>query len=211
MASKISNFSLKNFKAKVASEGLARPTRFEVEIYPPNAMSSVYGRRETETVNLFCEITSLPPYIVGVRPQRLYGPTIYRPFGAEYGGEGISMTFYLDRSMNVKSFFDTWIEQIVNPNTYHVSYSQSYSTSMLIWQLDEQNKTTYGARLDDAFPRSIVPIELNSSNQNSIHRMVVNFAYRKWTPIHDLSDRFKEQRRGTVQIIPGPEFGQTNR
>jgi hypothetical protein len=182
-------FSLKNFRSRVASEGLATPNRFEIELQVPPAIASVFGRTELEIVTMFCESASLPPQIVGVRPQRLYGPTIYKPFGVEYGGEGIPLSFYVDRKMNVKAFFDSWISKIVDPYQYFVYYRRQYAVTMRIYQLDNQNNVTYGVEMDDVFPRSVTLMDLNSSTQNQVHRLNVNFTYRKWKPLHNLTSR----------------------
>lgn len=184
---KKSNFSLKEFRARVETQGLAKPTRFEVEIPCPRALTSVFGRTELETINLFCEAASLPPQILGLKAQRLYGPTIYKPFGVEYGGEGIPLTFYADRRMNVKAFFDAWVSKIVDPIQYFVYYRDEYAVDMNIYQLDDQNNVTYGVKIFDCFPRSVTLMELNSGNQNQVHKVNVNFAYRRWRAIqHEL-------------------------
>jgi hypothetical protein len=143
-----------------------------------------------ETINLFCEAASLPPQIVGVKAQRLYGPTIYKPFGVEFGGEGIPLTFYTDRRMNVKAFFDAWVSKIIDPYQFFVYYREEYAVDMRIFQLDDQNNVTYAVKIIDCFPRSVTLMELNSGNQNQVHKVNVNFAYRRWIPEnHDLLAR----------------------
>ena len=60
-------------------------------------------------------MASLPPVNISTKSFKIFGPTYQRPFGAEYGGEGISFTFHVDRDMKVKTFFDDWMlsEQIL--------------------------------------------------------------------------------------------------
>lgn len=186
------NTSLKEFQSQVMSKGLAKPTRFEVMIPLPAIVSSSFndGNR---LLALYCETASLPPHIVGVRPQRIYGPLYQRPFGVEYGGEGLTMTFLVDKNMSVKALFDYWIGNIVDPTEYYVHYEKDYVTNINIRQLDEGNnsvspnlrgkssKSVYLATLEKAFPRSINLLELNSAAQNQFHKLQVNFAYRRWS------------------------------
>jgi len=177
-------FSLRNFQSEVARRNLARPTRFEVMIPVPTALNEAFNSQENKLISLFCESTALPPQIIGVRQQRLYGPVFQRPFGVEYGGEGLPMTFYLDQQMDIKAFFDAWISKIVDPKQFFVYYPSSYSVDIALYQLNEQNNSTYSVILESAFPRSVTLVELSHSNQNQVSRLNVNFAFRKWRANH---------------------------
>jgi len=184
-------FSLRNFQTEVARRNLARPTRFEVVIPVPQSLNEAFNSQENKLISLFCESTALPPQIIGVKQQRLYGPVFQRPFGVEYGGEGLPMTFYLDQQMDIKAFFDAWISKIVDPKQFFVYYPRSYSVDIVLYQLNEQNNSTYSVVLESAFPRSITMVELNHSNQNQVSRLNVNFAFRKWRASHTALSRMR--------------------
>jgi hypothetical protein len=125
-------------------------------------------------------MASLPPVNISTKSFKIFGPTYQRPFGAEYGGEGISLTFHVDRDMNVKKFFDEWTAVVVDPDTGIVGYQHEYVSTITLRQLDEQENVTYELELYEAFPRSINLLELNNSAQNQTHRLNVLFAYRYW-------------------------------
>ena len=182
-------FSLRNFRSEVARRGLARPTRFEVVIPIPPALRNAFTPQQTNIVSLFCEAAVLPPQIIGVKQQRIIGPSYQRPVGVEFGGEGLPMTFLLDREMDIKGFFDSWLNKIVHPLQFYVSYPDQYITNIDIHQLDEQNNYTYSIRLVDAFPRSMNIVDLNHSNQNQVSKLNVNFAYRRWHSSQKLSNK----------------------
>lgn len=126
----------------------------------------------------------------------LYGPAHQRPISIDYGGDGIAASFYLDREMNVKRFFDIWMQSIVNASTDNVSYQNDYITNIVIRQLSDgrgglQNtstfnprgvteEATYAVQLEEAFPRSMNLVDLNTGSQNQISRLTVVFAFRKW-------------------------------
>lgn len=175
------HFSLENFKSAVLGDGLSRTNRFEVIITAPTGFddSGEYSRR----VSLFCETASFPLLNVTTKQHRIYGPAYQRPITSEYGGEGIPLTFHVDRKMDIKVYFDNWIQNIVNRDTYNVAYQSEYAGEVEIYQLDEQNNYTYGIKLLEAFPRSLNVMELNSGAQNQTHRLTVLFAYRKWSLI----------------------------
>ena len=173
-------FNLERFKTEVLTKGLARQNRFQVIINVPPGLQPPYSKYNN-LVSLFCEETNFPPLIATAKAYRIYGPAFQMPISAEYGGEGISMTFYVDREMRVKRFFEEWIHTIVEQNTFLLNYRNSYATDGIsIHQLDEKDNITYTCKLIDAFPRSINLMPVNNSIQNQVHRLTVMFAYRYW-------------------------------
>lgn len=176
----MATFNLANFQAQVKSRGLARVNRFEVVIKPPRIGGSV-NFENSRLVSLFAEVSNFPPLNISVRPLKIYsGPSEQRPIGSEYGGDGISMTFHVDREMKVKRFFDDWMETIVDRNSYEVRFQEEYRSEITINQLDERDRVTYGVDLYEAFPRSMNLMELNHGAQNQSHRLNIIFAYRYW-------------------------------
>lgn len=184
----MATFSLREFRTQVSTRGLAKPTRFEVLIGVPRILRQDFGG-QNRIVSLFCESAAFPPHIIGVRPQRIYGPPYQRPFSVEYGGEGVTLNFLLDQQMDVKAFFDIWMSRIVHPHYYYVEYPEDYTVDIEINQLDERNNFTYGVFLEEAFPRTLTLLELNHQNQNQAHKLSVTFAYRRWLPKHSLYSR----------------------
>lgn len=193
MAETKSGFSLKNFTQEVQKRNLARPTRFAVIFSAPASITSRIGGSadpdRARLVSLFCEISNLPGIAITTKGQRIYGPAYQRPISLEYGGEAISMTFYVDKDFEVKSFFDRWMFSIVNPNNFNVSYDDNgknagfnkYTTDITINQLDEKDNITYAVNLIDAFPKVMNMMDLNMSSTNQVHKLNVTFGYRKWT------------------------------
>ena len=181
------NFNLSQFIGAVRSDSLARVNRFEVFI---NAPSTLIGKNiaNSGAVSLYCEMASLPPVNISTKSFKIFGPTYQRPFGAEYGGEGISLTFHVDRDMQVKKFFDDWTSRIVDPDTGFVGFQEDYISTIRLRQLNEQDEVTYELELEEAFPRSVNLLELNNSAQNQTHRLNVLFAYRYWK---DVSPEFQ--------------------
>ena len=174
-----SSFNLSLFLSAIREDSLARVNRFEVMIPSPRGMSDV-NRSYADFTSLYCEMASLPPVNISTKSFKIFGPTYQRPFGAEYGGEGISLTFHVDRDMNIKKFFDDWTSIVVDPDSGLVNYQENYISTLTLRQLDEQENVTYELELYEAFPRSVNLLELNNSAQNQTHRLNVLFAYRYW-------------------------------
>ena len=194
----MSNFSLRDFQTQVRSRGLAKQNRFEIEFPVPPLFSRRGNFLDIRTVNMFCESTNLPAQVLGVKQQRIYGPAYQRPFSTDFGGEGITMTFLLDQPMDIKAFFDTWLSIIVDPVEYYVHYQEDYAVNLTIKQLNEKNDVTYAVTLQDCFPRSYNLLELNQGSTNSVHKLSVNFAYRKWIPVHRITNAIYPRESTTV-------------
>jgi len=201
----MSSFSLKNFQAEVLGKGLARPNRFEVDINVPPGMPGGY-KNFGRTVSLLCEESNFPPLIITTKAYRIFGPAYQRPVSAEFGGEGISMTFHVDRTMKVKRFFEEWSHIIVEKNTYLLGYQNEYIVNILIKQLDEQDNITYKCNLYEAFPRSINIMQLNQAVQNQTHRLTVMFAYRYWEAVDEKERREKEEIKTNIESLSIPQF-----
>jgi hypothetical protein len=196
------NFNISQFIGAVRTDSLARVNRFEVFI---NAPSTLTGKNiaNSGAVSLYCEMASLPPVNISTKSFKIFGPTYQRPFAAEYGGEGISMTFHVDRDMQVKKFFDEWTAKVVEPNTGLVGYQEEYATTIRLRQLDEQDNVTYEIELSEAFPRSVNLLELNNSAQNQTHRLNVLFAYRYW---RDVDVEFQTNPTDIPRSIINPQI-----
>jgi hypothetical protein len=172
-----SQWSVESFLAQVSNSGLAKPNRFEVSIAVPSSLSNAsLGQK----VSMYCDQAVLPYTRILVSQQRIFGPPSFHPVGVEYNGEGISLQFYVDREMNVKRFFDRWADTIVDRTTHTTNYQQNYLTPITISQLDESDTIVYQVQLIDAFPVSIGALQLDHSGQNQVHRLNVNFNFRRW-------------------------------
>jgi len=183
-------FSISEFQTQVRKRDFARPNRFIVTMGTPNSLYSFLGQ-DKNILSLFCESATLPPINIGVKQQRIYGPTYPRPFAVEYGGEGITLSFLLDGKMDLKGYFDAWMQLIVNPNSYNVSYPSEYQINMRISQLDRQDNEIYAVVIYDMFPRSMSLVELNQTSQNNIEKLNVTFTYRRWDSSQRALDAFK--------------------
>lgn len=204
----MSYFSLSKFQTEIRTRGVAKQNRFEVFINPPSKILENARFRDINLVSLFCESASLPPIGIGVKQQRIYGPAYQRPSTLDYGGDGMAMTFLMDQQMDIKAFFDCWMAIIINPINYNVNYQSDYVSDIGIYQLNERNETTYSVLLTDAFPKSYNLLDVNNSSQNSMHKLSVNFVYRKAIPNHvgGLNDKlypYDTIRNGSVpEMVP---------
>jgi hypothetical protein len=174
------SFTLNNFLAEVRQSGLARPTRFEILIQPPTALTGA------QQVSLLADATFLPGRRVITGRQQLFGPPEYFPVGVDYGGDNLSITFLVDREMNTKLFFDGWLDTIStptqsqNPAWFTTNYRSNYIGSIVINQLDESDTVVYSVTVYDAFPIAVNPMQVDNNLTNTVHKLNVTFNYRYW-------------------------------
>lgn len=171
--------SLQEFTAQVKTGGLAKQNRFSILMGIPNVLQQNFGNEQIKLVMLFCESTSLPGFNVATTPIRTYGEFREMPYEPIY--ENINATFYVDRQMTVKKYFDDWMLNIYNPVTRHANYYNDYTCTIDIYQYDQANNTTYAVRLYDVYPKSIGAMALDN-NSRDIHKITVAFNYRYWRP-----------------------------
>jgi hypothetical protein len=174
----MSTFSLSNFQAEVAARGMAKINRFEVEIVAPPAVA---GFSDGKLVSLMCETAMLPPTRIQTSQQRLFGPPSLHPQFADYGGDNMSLQFYLDGRMEVKKFFDRWVDSIVSRRGGTVNYQSEYlCNKMTVKQLNEADNVIYSVQFTDVFPTAVNPVQLDLNQGNTVGRLNVTFAYRRW-------------------------------
>ena len=175
----MADFNLNNFVTQITKTGVAKTNRFEIQITPPKSLREFTA--DGRLVNLYCDISNLPGMSVITKGLRLFGPAYQRPVSSEFNGEAINMTFYLDRDMKIKEFFDAWMFNTVNSNSFDVSYADEYIADIKISQLDENDKPTYSVYLKDAFPRAMSLVDLSAGATNQAGRLNMTFAYRRWS------------------------------
>jgi hypothetical protein len=183
--------SISQFKSSFKQD-LARPSRFDVQIPVPMALSFYGGT--TRQLNYRCENTELPGRTLATTGLKIYNLEEKFPYQTTYND--ISMTFIVDEDMRARKFFDAWINYI-NPTTnLNFKYKTDYAVSILVNQYDMKNVPTYSVYLLDAYPISVNQMDLDWSS-DGFHKLVVTFAYTYWKEysIDSLAMDYIEQNR----------------
>lgn len=176
-----SQHKINNFLSEVRTSGLSKPNRFEVIITNPICVRNPnWGTK----VGLFCDQAMLPMTRLITSRQQLFGPPSFHPVGVDYGGDNMGMQFLVDRNMEVKKYFDSWMDGIVNRTTYTTAYQRQYLTSMIVRQLDEADNVTYAVKFEDIFPTVVNVLNLDHTLSNTVHKLNVTFNYRRWTAVN---------------------------
>ena len=177
----MANFSVKEVVQQILNRDLARANLFEVTISPPAGLSGFAD--DPRIVSMLCDSTSLPSQKILTKRHTIYGETEVRPYSVDYGGI-LNLTFLLDADMNVRDFFDAWLDLVVNRQSNNVSYQSKYIGGLRVAQLkSKEHAESYAAEFTEAFPIAVNLLPVDNNQSNIVHRMDVTFEYRKWNPI----------------------------
>ena len=146
-----------------------------------NSVQLANGRR----VRAFCSSISMPDREMSTKEVR-HGNAPARNFVYDMKSSGISATFYADKFMRERSYFELWQKAAMSTSsTFNTNYYDNYVSNLNIFQLgqfasrQERDDITYGVQLIDCFPSKIGAIEY-SHDANNIQTIDVDFSFRYW-------------------------------
>ena len=198
---------LQRFQAEInQGEGMARPNRFLVIINPParsklsNAelLASEFGggsagtNNDLESLNtannvgLMCNKVTMPSRDVNTQSHITYGPKREMPYAYSFSGE-VECTFYGDKFLRQRMFFENWQKKIFSNETHNMNYYDNYVGSMDILQLgqfdakaDDDARVTYAVRLFEVYPQTIGSLEYTYGANNAIVELPITLNFRYW-------------------------------
>lgn len=163
----MSSTSLNDFISEIKRGGLARQNRFTVSLGSGNSNGRI--------VQLFCEQAVLPSLSFASTGVKSYGES--REVVYDRNFEAITLTFLVDKNMEVKTYFDEWMNKVVDPNTRNPGYYVDYVRDMAITIQDTKDNDTYVSTLYEAYPKTISAVTLDY-NSKDVMRIQVTFNYK---------------------------------
>jgi len=173
--------TLNNFIAKVKNDGLARSSRFNVVITPPKVL--VDGGFIDRDMILLCDHIDIPSTTLATNDLNVYGEVRAMPYQRLFGDTKIS--FYMDRDMSIKKFFDRWINHIIHPKSRIQNYYDNYISTMEAVVNTLEEKATYKVIYNECYPVSIDSVALDYSSKD-IMKLSVAMKY-KYYEIHEFT------------------------
>ena len=204
------------FRAAMAkAEGYARPARFAVKLFLPTNLTKLSGLKTGATtapgqsggatalhpteatmhqlsvqmgkqINIHCDSISMPGHDLQSQTVQ-YGSAPARDMVTSHAFAGnINASFYADKYLRERHFFELWQKMAVNTVTHKANYYDDYVGKMHIYQLgsldgeSNQDVPTYGIEAIEVYPATISAIEYNYGSSNQIVKVNVAFAYKQW-------------------------------
>jgi len=168
--------SIDHFKNTFLKNGIARPTRYLVELSGPE-----------DTLTFQPELLNLPARgFTQIQDDLFFGPSRNIPVARDFQGT-ILMQFPVDDKQGERTFFEAWMDKIVHPTTQMTSYLNDgtiYGT-MVIKTLNALGKVSSTYEFEEVYPASILPIQLGYGQRDSYTQMQVNIEFRSYKYITD--------------------------
>ena len=195
---------IQRFQSQInQGEGFARPNRYLIVVHPPQKIQltpggppSEQGRDDDvnelkssqmrENVGLMCNAITLPTRDVNTIDHRMYGPGRKMPYAYSFNGN-IECSFYGDKFLRQRLFFENWQKGIMNINSHNMKYYDDYVGSIDIFTLgqfdagrEDEARVTYGVRLYECYPQTIGSIEYAYGNNDQATIVPITLNFRTW-------------------------------
>lgn len=163
-------FTFDDFRAKVRSDGLARQNRFYISISPPNLNGETArlfsgGSQELRDLHLLCKSVTIPGVTVTTAPVRYTGEQFEAPYDRAFGAA--TFTFYVDRKMIVRKFFEDWVYTIQDHQTRTLGWYKDFTApSIVVYVCDRQSRAVYAHVLYDAHIKTVGNLQLDQSTND---------------------------------------------
>ena len=174
------SFSYNDFVQFVKTDGMAHQNRFYVTLGMPRVVGADSARTTQNRIrdlHLLCKGVNLSGVAVSTAPTRLVGEVYEMPYDRTFSGA--TLTFYVDRQMFVRKFFEDWVNGIQDPESKVMSYYDDIVSEIKISVMDKQNNTTYVHTLHGAFPKKVGDINLDSIN-NDVMVLDIQFEFHNY-------------------------------
>lgn len=181
-------FNINEFSAQVGSLGVLKPNKFDVQIIPVN--NNFYDGNDPifQVMKFRAEQVILPGVNIRLSDVNRYGIGASQKFAHNVAYQNVSMTFVEAENTLILKFFTLWMNKIFKMSGplpqykpgYLTGYKDSYVSTVVITNYNDYGEKNNIVLLRDAFPVSISDTQLSWSDDNSLLRLRVDFAFTEW-------------------------------
>jgi len=135
-------------------------------------------------VQAFCSSIQMPDREMVVKEVR-HGNTPVRHIAYDFKSQEITATFYADKFMRERSYFEMWQRAAISSQSHNIGYYDDYVSDINIFQLgsfasrQERDDVTYAVKLYDCFPQTISNVSY-SHDANTVQTFTVTLNFRYW-------------------------------
>lgn len=182
-------------------EGLARNTRYLVRFFPPQAQKTgrvplgdfdepertsdqeLSSASLIQNVGMMCNKVTLPSRDISTKSVQTYGPARQIPYAYTFPGQ-VECSFYGDKFLRQRMFFENWQKKIYNDLTHDLKYYEDYIGYMDILQLGQfaaegdRDRVTYAVRLYEVYPETIGSIDY--AYDGEYVNLPITMRFRNW-------------------------------
>lgn len=185
-----------NFKTAVSKRGgLAPGNRFAVymplpliSIDPQELIAKAFGKgnsgknnffQDPRDVSILCDSVTMPGRQISTNEVANNMLGIKMPYN--YINDDVNMSFHITNDHFTKKFFEKWVNSIFDRKRMIMNYRSSYTSDIVIQQLDQRDVPVYTCTLKNAYPVTVTSYELSNSSENTTQKLSVTFTYEDWS------------------------------
>lgn len=170
-------FNVSTFRANGLAQGGARPTQFEVYIFPP------FGSNASKNLQFLCRATQIPPAPLDSIPVPYFGRKIKIAGDRDFPDWTVSILN--DESFDIRVMMESWSNRInmMVSNTMDPSmFPLVYKSTAKVLQYGKTGNVIRAYDFIGIFPTNVDAIGLDWDQTNTIEQFDVTFAYDYWIP-----------------------------
>lgn len=169
--------TLSSFIQQVKSTGLAKSSKYLVTFIKPAVVTSSFSTTKVEKLCLFCDQIQIPGISIASTPNRSYGELREAPYEKMF--EPVNLSFYVDSNLDIKNFFDSWVNGMQDPVTRQWAFYRDYIADINIAVYNEENNQVYSITLYEAYPKNVSAIQLDYAAKD-VMKLQVTLNYKYW-------------------------------
>jgi len=146
-----------------------------------NQLTQTIGRQ----LNIMCDTVTMPG--VDLQTQEIqYGSEPTRNQVTSHGFAGnIVATFYADKYLRERQFFEMWQKLAVNTISHKANYYDNYVGKMHIYQLGadseiDRDMPTYAVEAIEVYPEKIAAMQYSYGATDQVQKVTIEFSYKQW-------------------------------
>lgn len=186
------SFNIRDFTSKASTRGILSPSKFNVTITTPQALSELdptFAGNLSNELSFWCTSSSIPGISVDVTEVRRYGGvgiSQKKPYSVSFAP--IKMSVVASADSATWMFFKWWFQTIFNfdmsnkttlnygngnQDVYENSYTNDYAVEMAIRNYDNVGNSSTIVKLRQAFPIGMSNLEFDWSTNGLVSFNVV--------------------------------------
>jgi hypothetical protein len=181
-------FNVNDFISKGLEYGGARPSLFEVRLYPPAALN--IEQNSVQKFSFMCQAASLPPATMSQIEVPYFGRKI--KVVGERTFDNWNLTIMNDEDFMVRALFEAWSNALnsmeTNLRTAGLD-SENYKADLDVIQYAKDGEIIRSYTIIGAFPTDISGIEVNWSSTGAVQTFTTVLAYDYWIPQTEVSSK----------------------
>lgn len=181
-------FNIRNFVSNISQSGTLQTNKFNVTINRPGLISSTSIGDRSQHLIYRAESVRIPGMTLAVVETRRYGVGPRTRIASNIDYTDISISFIEDAQGSVHKYFYRWMSQIfttpnvgfINNNTYSARYKSEYTSTIIVNVFDNSGRYINTVAIYEAYPISLGDVQLSWSDNSSLMKINVTFAYTRW-------------------------------